>query len=60
MAVAVGPRILELSEAAYKEIEDKLLAAGYDFLVMPAKWHGLKMDGFVIMRQRLDEHRPSP
>ncbi len=57
MAV-VGPRIIELSEAAYKEIEDKLLSAGYDWLVLPAKWHGLKMDGFVITCAKHYEHRP--
>ncbi len=61
MATVVKPRILELSEAAYKEIEGKLIAGGYDFLIWQNTYYrdGILMDGFMI-RCELDEHRPSP
>jgi hypothetical protein len=66
MAVAVGPRILELSVASYQEIEEKLLSAGYDWLVLPGNKRGIPMDGFVIRcersnvrDERSNEHRSS-
>ena len=48
--------IIELSAVAYKEILDKLIEAGYDWLVWPDMGQ-IPMDGFVV---RSIERRSSP
>ena len=44
-------RILEISADAYKEIEDKLIEAGFSFLVFPPK-HGLNLEGILIVPEK--------
>ncbi len=49
MAEAVHRRVIELSEAAYTEIEAKLVEGGFDWLVFPPR-DSILMDGFIITR----------
>ena len=44
---ALSYRVLEISPAAFAEIQEALLAAGYDWLVFP--YNGsIPMDGFIL------------
>lgn len=47
MAEAVSYRVLELSPSAFAEIQEKLLDAGYDWLVFPHNG-SIPMDGFIL------------
>ncbi len=44
-------RTLEISAAAYKEIEDKLIDAGFSFLVFPPA-RGLNLEGILIVPEK--------
>ncbi len=61
MADAVGPKIIELSQEAYLEVESKLMEAGYDFLLWKRhnETEAIQLGEWVIVRgefkTRVDE-----
>lgn len=55
---AVDRREIELSQAAYDEIQTKLIEAGYDFMCWPGT-PPIAMDGFRVWRQP-DAHAKHP
>ena len=64
MATTISIAILELSAAAYDEIERKLLSAGYDHLFARGPGTGIDMSGIEVQRETSNEvlrngpHRP--
>lgn len=50
---------LELSAAAYDEIEKKLLAAGYDHLFARGPGSAIDMQGIAVTREPETKHPPA-
>jgi hypothetical protein len=54
MAEVVGWKYIELSPAAFDEIQTKLIEAGYDWLAWVNKADNIVLDGFVAVREKIN------